>query len=167
MATEAAGGGVELLRVADDGVGVPAAEVPLAFARHATSKLADLEDLGRLATLGFRGEALPSVAAVAEVTFLTCPGGDTAGETGTPLRLHYGAVVERRRAARAPGTTITVESLFGQLPARRKFLKARSTEAAHLTHTLTQLALGRPDVRCDLRVDGRQVLATPGRGDAR
>ncbi|HLH25548.1 MAG TPA: DNA mismatch repair endonuclease MutL [Chloroflexota bacterium] len=164
VSVEVAGGGVELLRVADDGAGVPAAEVPLAFARHATSKLADLADLDRLTTLGFRGEALPSIAAVAEVSFLTRPADAPAA---TLLRLAYGAVVEQRAAARAPGTTITVERLFGQLPARRKFLKARSTEAGHVAHVVTQLALGRPDVRFDLRVDGRPVLSTPGRGDAR
>jgi DNA mismatch repair protein MutL len=164
ITVEVAGGGVELLRVADDGVGVAAAEVPLAFARHATSKLAGLDDLDHLTTLGFRGEALPSIAAVAEVTFLTRPANAPAG---TLLRLAYGEPIEQRSAARAPGTTITVEHLFGQLPARRKFLKARSTEAGHVTHCVTQLALGRPDVRLDLRVDGRAVLSTPGRGDAR
>jgi DNA mismatch repair protein MutL len=164
ISVEVGGGGVELLRVADDGVGVAAAEVPLAFARHATSKLADLDDLDRLTTLGFRGEALPSIAAVAEVIFLTRPADAPAG---TLLRLAYGEAVEQRSAARAPGTTITVEHLFGQLPARRKFLKARSTEAGHVAHCVTQLALGRPDVRLDLRVDGRAVLSTPGRGDAR
>src|SRR5688572_25918075 len=164
IAVEVAGGGVELLRVADDGCGVAANEAPLAFARHATSKLADLDDLGRLMTLGFRGEALPSIASVAEVTFLTRP---AANPDGALLRLAYGEVVEQRRAARAPGTTVTVEALFGQLPARRKFLKARGTEAGHVAHVVTQLALGRPDVRFDLRVDGRAVLSTPGRGDAR
>jgi DNA mismatch repair protein MutL len=164
ISVEVAGGGVELLRVADDGAGVAAAEVPLAFARHATSKLADLDDLDRLTTLGFRGEALPSIAAVGEVIFLTRPADAPAG---TLLRLAYGEPVEQRSAARAPGTTITVEHLFGQLPARRKFLKARSTEAGHVAHCVTQLALGRPDVCIDLRVDGRAVLSTPGRGDAR
>jgi DNA mismatch repair protein MutL len=164
VTVEAEGGGVTLLRVADDGCGVPAAEAPLAFARHATSKLADLEDLGRLTTFGFRGEALPSIAAVAEVSFLTRPADCAAG---TLLRLRRGQLVEQRPAARAPGTTVTVEDLFGELPARRKFLKARGTEAGHVAQLLTQLALGRPDVRCELRIDGRQVLLTPGRGDAR
>jgi DNA mismatch repair protein MutL len=164
IAVEVGGGGVELLRVADDGCGVAADEAPLAFARHATSKLADLDDLGRLTTLGFRGEALPSIASVAEVTFLTRP---AATPDGALLRLAYGEVVEQRHAARAPGTTVTVEALFGQLPARRKFLKARGTEAGHVAHVVTQLALGRPDVRFDLRVDGRMVLSTPGCGDAR
>src|SRR5438309_7764473 len=139
ISVEVAGGGVELLRVADDGGGVPAAEVPLAFARHATSKLTDLDDLDRLATLGFRGEALPSVAAVAEVAFLSRP---AASPAGILLRLAYGEAVEQRSAPRAPGTTVTVEHLFGQLPARRKFLKARSTEAGHVAHVVTQLALG-------------------------
>src|SRR4051794_35026421 len=158
------GGGTTLLRVADDGAGLAAAEVPLAFARHATSKLADLEDLGRLATFGFRGEALPSIAAVAEVSVLTRP---AAAPDGTLLRLRYGALVEQRAAARAPGTTVTVENLFGELPARRKFLKARSTEIGHLVQVVTGLALGQPAVRFALYVDGRQALLTPGRGDAR
>ncbi len=164
VTVEAEGGGVALLRVADDGCGVSAAEAPLAFARHATSKLADLADLDRLTTFGFRGEALPSIAAVAEVTFLTRPAADA---TGTLLRFRHGALVEQRAAARAPGTTVTVEDLFGTLPARRKFLKARGSEAGHVAQVVTQLALGRPDVRCELRIDGRQALLTPGRGDAR
>jgi DNA mismatch repair protein MutL len=164
VAVEVAGGGVDLLRVADDGAGVPPDEVPLAFARHATSKLADLDDLRRLTTLGFRGEALPSIAAVAEVQFLTRPADQP---DGTLLVVHYGTQVELRRAPRAPGTTVTVEHLFGRLPARRKFLKAHSTEAGHVAHLVSQLALGWPQVRFDLRIDGRQVLTTPGRGDAR
>ncbi|HZU07513.1 MAG TPA: DNA mismatch repair endonuclease MutL [Chloroflexota bacterium] len=164
VVVEVAGGGVDLLRVADDGAGVPPDEVPLAFARHATSKLADLDDLRRLTTLGFRGEALPSIAAVAEVQFLTRPADQP---DGTLLVVHYGTQVELRRAPRAPGTTVTVEHLFGRLPARRKFLKAPSTEAGHVAHLVSQLALGWPQVRFDLRIDGRQVLTTPGRGDAR
>jgi DNA mismatch repair protein MutL len=164
LTVEVEGGGVFLLRVTDDGRGIPPDEVALAFARHATSKLADLDDLDRLSTFGFRGEALPSIAAVAEVRFHTRPAADP---DGTLLHLRHGELVEQRRAPRAPGTAVTVEDLFGALPARRKFLKARGTEAGHVTQIIMQLALGRPDVRCELRVDGRQVLLTPGRGDAR
>jgi DNA mismatch repair protein MutL len=164
LTVEVDGGGVALLRVTDDGRGVPPDEVALAFARHATSKLADLDDLGRLNTFGFRGEALPSIAAVAEVRFHTRPAADP---DGTLVHLRHGQLVAQRRAPRAPGTAVTVEDLFGALPARRKFLKARGTEAGHVTQIVTQLALGRPDVRCELRVDGRQTLLTPGRGDAR
>src|SRR3954470_5226639 len=164
LTVEVEGGGVSLLRVTDDGRGVPPDEVALAFARHATSKLAELDDLDRLSTFGFRGEALPSIAAVAEVRFHTRP---VADPDGTLLHLRHGELVEQRRAPRAPGTAVTVEDLFGALPARRKFLKARGTEAGHVTQIVMQLALGRPDVRCELRVDGRQTLLTPGRGDAR
>jgi DNA mismatch repair protein MutL len=164
VAVEVVDGGVTLLRVADDGCGVPAAEAPLAFARHATSKLVDLEDLARLTTLGFRGEALPSIASVAEVGFLTRAREEP---TATLLRLRYGELVEQRRAARAPGTTVTVEDLFGAQPARRKFLKARATEAGHVAQVTTQLALARPDVAFALALDGRPALTTPGGGDAR
>jgi DNA mismatch repair protein MutL len=164
VAVEVVDGGVTLLRVADDGCGVPAAEVPLAFARHATSKLVDLEDLARLTTLGFRGEALPSIASVAEVSFLTRAHDASAA---TLLRVRYGEIVEQRPAARAPGTTVTVEDLFGAQPARRKFLKARATEAGHVAQVTTQLALARPDVAFALALDGRTALTTPGSGDAR
>src|SRR3954471_11856322 len=164
LTVEVEGGGVSLLRVTDDGRGVPPDEVALAFARHATSKLAELDDLDRLSTFGFRGEALPSIPALAEVRFHTRPAADP---DGTLLHLRHGELVEQRRAPRAPGTAVTVEDLFGALPARRKFLKARGTEAGHVTQIVMQLALGRPDVRCELRVDGRQMLLTPGRGDAR
>lgn len=164
ITVEVVDGGVTLLRVADDGCGIASAEASLAFARHATSKLVDLEDLARLSTLGFRGEALPSIAAVAEVELLTRPAEEPAA---TRLRLAYGEPVEQGRAPRAPGTTVSVENLFGAQPARRKFLKARATEAANVASLVTQLALGRPDVRLELRVDGRTTLGTPGRGDAR
>jgi DNA mismatch repair protein MutL len=164
VAVEVVDGGVTLLRVADDGCGVPAAEVPLAFARHATSKLVDLEDLARLTTLGFRGEALPSIASVAEVSFLTRARDAPAA---TLLRVRYGEIVEQRPAARALGTTVTVEDLFGAQPARRKFLKARATEAGHVAQVTTQLALARPDVAFALALDGRTALTTPGSGDAR
>ncbi|MBX5492894.1 MAG: DNA mismatch repair endonuclease MutL [Chloroflexi bacterium] len=164
VAVEVVDGGVTLLRVADDGCGVRAAEVPLAFARHATSKLVDLEDLARLTTLGFRGEALPSIASVAEVSFLTRTVDEPAG---TLLHVRYGEIAAPERAARAPGTTVTVEDLFGAQPARRKFLKTRSTEAGRVAQVVTELALGRPAVAFELRIDGRAALITPGRGDAR
>src|SRR3990172_11633913 len=106
---EIEGGGARLIRVADDGLGIPAGEAHLAFERHATSKLERLEDLGQLATLGFRGEALASIAAVAEVECLTRAEGEA---TGTWLRLEGGRITERRSQARACGTTMTVRSLF-------------------------------------------------------
>src|SRR3954468_9729327 len=118
LTVEVEGGGVSLLRVTDDGRGVPPDEGGLAFARHATSKLAELDDLDRLSTFGFRGEALPSIAAVAEVRFHPRP---APAPDGPLLHLRRADLVEQRRAPRAPGTAVTVEDLFGALPARRKF----------------------------------------------
>ena len=117
------GGGMELCRVADDGCGIPPDEVRLAFERHATSKVAAAADLDAIATLGFRGEALASIAAVARVTMITSP---PAGEA---TRIHWegGRVVEEARAARPPGTTVEVRGLFYNTPARRAFLRTPGT----------------------------------------
>jgi DNA mismatch repair protein MutL len=158
------GGGLELIRVADDGCGIPADQLELAFERHGTSKLRTDADLERLTTLGFRGEALPSIAAVAEVS---CQTRARPEAVGIALRLRGGNVIERRPLARQPGTTVTVEDLFAELPARRKFLRARTTEAGLAVQVVGHLALARPDVAVRLVVDGRQIFATPGNADLR
>ncbi len=161
---EVADGGKRLMRVADDGCGIPSAEVELAFRRHATSKLASAEDLARIATLGFRGEALASIAAVSRVTCATRAAGE---ETGTLIRLEGGEVVSRRPVGRPPGTTVTVEDIFFNVPARRKFLRSSATERHHIDTWVTRYALAYPDRRFVLIHDGREVFRSPGTGQMR
>jgi len=157
------GGGAERIMVADDGHGIAADQVELAFRRHATSKLRTESDLLDLATLGFRGEALPSIAAVADVTcstrFLDEP-------LGTELRVDTGAL-EQRPLSRQAGTTMQVDGLFARFPARRKFLRGRSAEAAACVQLIAPLALAFPEVQFAMLVDGREALRTPGDGDLR
>ena len=152
---ELAGGGIDMLRVSDDGAGIPAAEVRLAFERHATSKLWDPADLAAIRTLGFRGEALASIAAVSRVELLTAP---ADGSRGTRIRLEGGEVVEEGPGARAVGTTIEVLSLFWNVPARRKFLRTPATEARVLGQTVAQIALGAPGVGFRVIRDGKLTL---------
>jgi DNA mismatch repair protein MutL len=154
-------GGTELIRVSDDGGGIPAEEAELAFERHATSKLERAEDLEAVTTLGFRGEALASIAAVSKVELVTQP---ERGE-GTRLRIEAGEVVLREPAARARGTTIEVRALFHNTPARRKFLKTPATEGRVLVRALGAAAVGAPGVGFRAVRDGRVVLdLTPSHG---
>ncbi|MDO8716434.1 MAG: DNA mismatch repair endonuclease MutL [Dehalococcoidales bacterium] len=125
ITVEAKDGGVSLMRVTDNGTGIAAGEVELAFQRHATSKITDMDDLESISTLGFRGEALASIAAVAEVELSTCAAGESVGSY---LRLKDGTAVEQSRQGRSQGTTITVTNLFRSVPARLKFLKSPATE---------------------------------------
>ncbi len=156
------GGGIERIEVADDGCGIAAAEVELAFARYATSKLRSDDDLAHLSTFGFRGEALPSIAAVADVA-LTTRTADATG--GVRLTLRDGLVIERRPLGRPVGTTVEVRDLFSRLPARRKYLRSASTEAALVVQLVGQMALACPEVAFTLAVDGKPVLSTDGSGD--
>jgi len=164
IAVEARGGGVELIRVSDNGSGIPASELELAFRRHATSKIGALDDLEKVSSLGFRGEALPSIAAVAEVEVLTQSSSD---EVGTYVSLKQGEVVSREGRARPRGTTVTVNRLFRYFPARLKFLKSVSTESSHISHLLSQYALAFPEVRFRLVFGGRTSFRTTGSGDLR
>ncbi len=161
VAVEVRGGGVDLIRVRDDGRGIPAEEVELAFRPHATSKIRSLADLDTGTSLGFRGEALHSVALVAEVELLT----RTQDEpSGTRVALRNGAVTDRGVRAAAPGTTVTVRRLFRDLPARLKFLKSAATEGNQITSLVSQYCLAFPGVKFTLTADGREVLRTPGSG---
>ncbi len=161
IGVEVRGGGVSLIRVTDNGVGILAAEVELAFERYATSKIADLDDLQSIESLGFRGEALPSIAAVAQVELVTCAAGESAG---TYVNLEDGVMVSRKSQARPQGTTVTVRSLFRRVPARLKFLKSTATENSHIANVVSQYALAFPEVAFGLFLDGRKVLSTAGRG---
>jgi len=154
-------GGRKLIRVGDNGAGISAAEVELAFTRHATSKIASADDLSRIATLGFRGEALASIAAVAHVTCVTRARGEDAG---TQLRVGGDRVSEHKGIGAPPGTLITVEDLFHSVPARLKFLKADTTERRHIDGLVTRYALAYPAVRFRLTHDGRTTLETSGSG---
>jgi len=133
-------GGMRLVRVRDDGQGMSRADAEMALERHATSKLHAFEDLQSIATHGFRGEALPSIAAVSELVLRTRAEGDPAG---TEVAVAHGRRQHVRDAGHPRGTTVEVRDLFGAVPARRKFLRAASTEAAHVAEALTLLALAR------------------------
>ena len=164
IAVEAQGGGVELIKVSDNGAGIPASELELAFHRYATSKIGDLDDLEKISSLGFRGEALPSIAAVAEVEILT----QTSSEVvGSCLHLRKGEVIHRESRARPQGTTITVRRLFRYFPARLKFLKSANTENSHIAHLVSQYALAFPEVKFSLVLNKRPSLRTTGNGDLR
>ncbi|HZR00672.1 MAG TPA: DNA mismatch repair endonuclease MutL [Chloroflexota bacterium] len=164
VAVELRGGGLELIRVADDGCGIRGDEVELAFARHATSKIRGVDDLAGLATLGFRGEALPSIATVAEVTMLTRTVDE---EAATSLVVHGSGVLRRGQAARQRGTTVAVRQLFQNVPARLKFLPAGRAESLAVGALLRRYALARPAVRLSLVIDGHPSFRASGSGDVR
>jgi DNA mismatch repair protein MutL len=154
-------GGLQLIRVADNGCGIAVEELPLALARHATSKVEQIDDLEHIRSLGFRGEALASIAAVAEVTVLSR---QKDAEQGAQIGAANGQLSEVTIAASSEGTTITVRNLFSAVPARLKFLKSRNTEVSHCHHLLEQYALAYPEIRFSVFSDGRQIFATPGDG---
>ena len=155
------GGGRRLLRIADDGEGMGRDDAVLAFERHATSKLRKAEDLTRIGTLGFRGEALASIASVARVELVTKTEGDAHA---TRVMVEGGRVRDVRDAAHPRGTTFTVRDLFFNVPARRKFLRAEATETYAITNLVTHYALAHPEVAFTLTNNGRETLrATPAR----
>lgn len=155
IAIEVRGAGRNLIRVADDGAGIPADELALAFQRHATSKLTEIGDLAAVATLGFRGEALASIAAVADVECTS---------SGRRVRLRAGALLEEGVAPPLAGTITEVRDLFSNTPARLRFLKSEATESAACVRTVESYALLHPEVRFNLIVEGRETLETDGEG---
>ena len=162
ISVEARAGGVELIKVADNGAGIPATELEVAFQRHATSKIGSLDDLERISSLGFRGEALPSIAAVAEVEVSTkTPAEDAGGH----ICLRKGEIVSSESRAKSQGTTVTVRRLFRYFPARLKFLKSTNTENSHIAQLVSQYALAFPEVKVSLVLDGRTSLRTAGNGN--
>jgi len=154
-------GGLQLIRVGDNGSGIPSTELPLALARHATSKVAQIDDLEQIRSLGFRGEALASIAAVAEVTLLSH---HRDAEQGAQISAQNGEISSVSAAASPVGASLTVRNLFSAVPARLKFLKSRNTEVSHCLHLLEQYALAYPGIRFSVASEGRQLFATPGDG---
>ena len=164
ISVEARGGGLRELKVQDDGSGIAAHEVELAFERHATSKLASADDLLQLRTLGFRGEALPSIASVAQVICLTRTADE---EVGTELRLAGGEVQARMPCGGSPGTSLSVRNLFYNTPVRREYLRSDATELSAVSAVVQQYALAYPEVRFSLLLEGRLAFQTSGNGDLR
>ncbi len=158
---EIRGGGAELIRVSDDGAGIPAAELELACARHGTSKLRERDDLFRISTLGFRGEALPSIAAVSRFELASRPPDQPAGAW---IAFDAGRETGRGRRAQPAGTVVTVRDLFHCVPARRKYLRTPSAEAGAITTLVTTFALAYPEVAFRLQSEGNPVFAAPGTG---
>ena len=155
------GGGTTALRVTDNGCGIARDELPLAFARHATSKIAVIDDLGRLYTLGFRGEALASIGAVAAVTIASRQEGEPSGSR---IGMLHGTPEATTTVAMPVGTIITVRDLFAQVPARLKFLKSAQTEASACMQLLEKFALAYPETQFTVTSDNRLALRTPGDG---
>ncbi|MGB2790582.1 MAG: DNA mismatch repair endonuclease MutL, partial [Dokdonella sp.] len=147
-------GGARLIRVRDDGSGIEADDLPLAIAAHATSKIASFEDLERVATLGFRGEALPSIASVSRFALTSRQAG---ADSAFRIEVDGGRVREQRPAQHASGTSIEVRDLFYNLPARRKFLRAERTEFNHVDDLVRSIALAREDVEFRLSHNGKVV----------
>ena len=154
-------GGITYLRVADNGVGIPSAEIRMAFERHATSKLSKADDLFSLDTLGFRGEALASIAAVSQVTLSTQT---QDSDFGTRAKVHGGEMVDVQKSASPVGTSIVVEHLFYNTPVRKKFLKKPSLEAGAIADYMMRLILSRPDISFRLVSDGKTLYHSMGDG---
>ena len=157
-------GGRRLMRVSDDGSGMVREDAVLAFERHATSKISTLEDLAAIGTLGFRGEALASIASVAKVELTTRT---EDSDVGTRVLVEGGRLTDVKDAGRAPGTTIAVRDLFYNTPARRKFMRSEPTENYHLTGIVTHYALAHPEIAFTLTSNGREVLRVSPANDLR
>jgi DNA mismatch repair protein MutL len=151
-------GGTALIRITDDGCGMDREDALLSLERHATSKLRNSSDLHNISTLGFRGEALPSIASVSRFRLITR---ERDALDGTEIQVHGGKIIDVRVAGSAPGTSIEIKQLFYNIPARRKFLKAESTEASHVEHEVRLHALSAPTVRFRFRRDGNDALELP------
>jgi DNA mismatch repair protein MutL len=166
VTVEVARGGRELIRVIDDGAGMSSGEARMALLRHATSKLRALEELASLRTMGFRGEALPAIAAVSRMVLTTRERG-APEHPGTRLMVEAGRVVAEEAAGSPLGTLVEVRDLLFNVPARLKFLKGDATETAHVSEAVARLAMARPDVHFRLRSGGRTLLDAPPHADER
>lgn len=150
--------GTRLIKIVDNGCGIPEDQIEIAFSRHATSKLSELRDLDRIMSYGFRGEALPSIASVSRMRMVSR---SEDAQSGIEIIYEGGVLQSKKPVAAAPGTIIEVENLFFNTPARRKFLKAETTEARHISRTAMALALGRHDVGFTYSLNGRRVFVLP------
>lgn len=162
ISVEFARGGAQMLRVTDDGCGMDREDALLSLERHATSKIRTAGDLATVSTMGFRGEAVPSIASVSRFRMVTRPPGDVAG---TEILVVGGKIESVSDSGEAPGTSIEVRSIFFNLPARRKFLRGEETESAHIVHQMQALALAHPRVAMTLVRDGRRIWQTASTGD--
>ncbi len=160
IAVETQGGGRQLVRVTDDGVGMSRDDALLCLERHATSKIRKAEDLAAVTTMGFRGEALPSIASVSRFVLTTREREGDSPEA-SQIVVHGGKIIEVRTAGHPPGTSVEVRSLFFNLPARRKFLRSEETENAHIAHYLTLAALAHPEVGFTLQQEERVLFQLP------
>ena len=159
---EVMGGGIKSIKVTDNGIGMSREDVSIAFLKHATSKIGDIHDIEKVLTLGFRGEALSSITAVSKVEITTKKRGEVAG---TRVVVHGGEVVSIGDTGAADGTSIVVEDLFFNTPARRKFLKKGQSELAHIVDVATKNALGHSDVSFYLSHNGRELFRSPASGN--
>ncbi len=159
ITVEVKGGGVDLIRVTDNGTGIDSSDVDIVFQRHATSKIASVKDLEAISTLGFRGEALPSIAAVSQVTLLTRTDDE---EAGTLVEVKSGDIASRTRQGCPVGTMVTVRNLFGDIPARRKFLRSEASETSRIQALVTRYAMAYSEARFSLVINDSQVFASHG-----
>ena len=157
-------GGLDEIRVADNGSGIASDEAVLAFERFATSKLTDVPDLEAISTLGFRGEALPSIAAVSQVTLVSRT---PDSPQGARVEVNEGETVSAGPAGAGAGTTMTVQRLFANFPARRKFMRSVASESSRIQAVVSRYALAYPAVRFELTLDGKVAVSTTGSGDLR
>ena len=157
-------GGISFIRITDNGCGIRREEIPLAFTRHATSKITSIEDLLQVKSLGFRGEALSSIAAVAQVELITK---DEDSITGCRYEIHGGTEVAREEIGCPGGTTILVRNLFYNTPARQKFLKTATTEGGYVSDVVLHFTLSHPEIRFKFITDGRTKIQTSGNGNVR
>lgn len=154
--------GLKLIEIIDDGSGIEGDQVELAFHRHATSKIGDRKDLFKVQSLGFRGEALPSIASIADVEMVTSTGGE-----GQAIHISGGKVISQKPAEARRGTDITVKDLFYNVPARLKYMKSLNTELSKIVDIVNRLALGHPQIQISLTHNNRELMRTAGRGDLR
>ncbi len=156
------GGGIDLIRVTDNGSGIAPDEMRTAFLRHATSKITKADDLDSIITLGFRGEALASICAVTETEMISCMEGSL---TGNRLMIRGGEEISFEEVGAPSGTTVIVRNLFYNTPARKKFLKTPATEGSYIAEMMEKIALSHPDIAFQFSMDGRSRFHTSGSGE--
>lgn len=166
IAIEIQSGGRQMIRISDNGCGMGPDDALLCLERHATSKLREVEDIHTLSTMGFRGEAIPSIASISKFNLLTCPAPEpNSPVAGTMVIVDGGKIVSCHPAARSQGTTIEVKALFFNVPVRKKFLKSPSIDANEILKTVSLIALGHPSIKFQLISDGKQLLNAPSSKD--